>query len=228
MNKIEEYFFNRFLYPKEEIEYIIHRHPWALFSPLLKVTTFGILMPLLLGWVFAGEYMIYVSSLWLLIGIAYFVYEFVDWYYDVILLTTENILDIEWKGLFHKTANRINYDNVEGVSYKIEGAIPTLFKFGDLSIQTMSEGEKGLGKTSNVREVQKTILNKRDEIVTKKSESDTEVLKKAMKAIIAGEMGQEIDEEAVSTEPDQTEMKGKPVIILETKEIKDGKDKKKK
>jgi len=184
MNQFDIKAFQPFLDPDEIIEEVIHKHWIALLSDLLKTLLFGIIVPLLMVFIFPSPKFMLVGGIWLLIGIMYLVYNFFDWYLDAVLLTNEYILDIEWNGFFNKLANRIKYEYVESASYNIQGILPTFFSFGTLFIETHHEGEKGLKQCANVRAMQKLVLSKRDEIMERQDSDDSETLQKALKAFI--------------------------------------------
>lgn len=230
IKQLDNYFFTQFLEPGEHIDDVVHHHWWALVKPLSTVIIFGITVPILGMWVFGGKYTIYVGFLWLLIGIGYLIFHLIDWFYDAIVLTNSNILDIEWKGVFHKLANRISYEHVDSVSYTIKGVFPTVFQFGDLIISTTGEGEKGLEKTGNVREIQKTILTACDKAKAAKGQNETDAFKKVIKALISEhgseDMEEEIEptseseEEIINQELDEKEKsEPKSVMILQTRSI---------
>jgi len=184
MNQFDLKAFEPFLDPDEVIEEVIHKHWIALLGDFLKTTLFGIIVPLLMVFIFPSPKFMLVGSLWLIIGILYLVYNFFDWYLDAILLTNEYILDIEWNGFFDKLADRIKYEYVESASYTIQGMFPTFFGYGELHIFTHHEGDKGLKHCANVRTIQKMVLSKRDEIMARQDSDDSESFKKALKAFI--------------------------------------------
>ena len=42
------------------------------------------------------------------------------------LITNKGVIDLEWKGWFHRTSARILYSDIEAASYEIKGIMPTL------------------------------------------------------------------------------------------------------
>lgn len=184
MTTIDQHAFNTFLDPDETILEVIHKHWFSLIAEVVKASLFGIITPLVLLWIIPNPRMLAVVIIWIIIGIGWVIYDFFDWYLDAIVLTDQNFLDIEWNGFFEKTANRINYEHLESASYVIKGVIATFFGFGDLTISTHNMGDKGLTHTRNVREMQKLVLNMRDKFVSEQSKSDTDDLKRALRAFI--------------------------------------------
>jgi uncharacterized membrane protein YdbT with pleckstrin-like domain len=215
MQKYDQKIFSSYLEPQEVILDVIHRHWYALLKNASKSIVFGMVTPIILFWIYSTPKVFVVSALWCIIGLLYLVYSFFDWYLDAIILTDQNLLDIEWNGFFNKLANRIGYVHIESVSYTIQGVIPTFFGFGDLHIATHNEGDKGLKIVSNVREMQQLILNKRDEFVASKSSTDSDALKKALKAFIReGGMIEDVPEK-----PKKENLEKKEIWITEKRKV---------
>jgi hypothetical protein len=65
------------------------------------------------------------------------------WVYgqSTILITNENIIEIKQTSLFSRKIAHLNMINVEDVSVRKEGILPTLLNYGGLSVQTAGETE---------------------------------------------------------------------------------------
>jgi membrane protein YdbS with pleckstrin-like domain len=66
----------------------------------------------------------------------------IDHYFDVWIITSERLLNIEQKGLFIRRISEVHYTRIQDISTSVSGIIPTVLNFGDLSIQTASETER--------------------------------------------------------------------------------------
>jgi uncharacterized membrane protein YdbT with pleckstrin-like domain len=64
---------------------------------------------------------------------------FIDYYLDVWIVTNKRILDIEQKGIFNRIVAEHSLDRIQDVTGSQKGVIQTLFKFGDVYIQTAGE-----------------------------------------------------------------------------------------
>jgi len=58
------------------------------------------------------------------------------WKKNVFFITTHRLIDIEQQGFFHRVVSEIPYDQIEDVSGKVSGICGTIFRYGDVHIQT--------------------------------------------------------------------------------------------
>ncbi|OGM82458.1 hypothetical protein A2376_01995 [Candidatus Woesebacteria bacterium RIFOXYB1_FULL_47_31] len=76
---------------------------------------------------------------WYLITTAFILESFLTWFFNVYLITDERIVDIDFLNLLYKEVSDANIDKIQDVTYKMAGAVRTLFNYGDVLIQTASE-----------------------------------------------------------------------------------------
>jgi uncharacterized membrane protein YdbT with pleckstrin-like domain len=73
---------------------------------------------------------------WIIImWIAFFVF-YTDYYLDIWILTDQRVIDIEQKGLFSRHVSSLNISNIQDITTKQVGFIPTIFNYGEVHIQT--------------------------------------------------------------------------------------------
>jgi len=77
---------------------------------------------------------IYYLFIWL-----FFFNVFIDYYLDVWIVTTKRIIDIEQRGLFNRVVAEHSLEKIQDVTGAQKGLIQTIFKFGDVFIQTAGE-----------------------------------------------------------------------------------------
>lgn len=77
--------------------------------------------------------------IWYLISIAYTLESFLTWFFNIYIVTDERIIDIDFYNLIYKEVSDANIDKIQDVTYKMGGAIRTVFNYGDVLIQTASE-----------------------------------------------------------------------------------------
>ena len=65
--------------------------------------------------------------------------NFVSWFYNLGLLTTRRIVDIDLHDLTYKNVSTTGYSVVQDASYIQNGVIMSLFHFGDVHIQTAGQ-----------------------------------------------------------------------------------------
>ncbi|HRZ95446.1 MAG TPA: PH domain-containing protein [Candidatus Moranbacteria bacterium] len=68
----------------------------------------------------------------------------IDYYFDVWIVTDRRIVNIEQKGLFSRTISELELEKVQDITTNVHGVIPTFLNYGDLQVQTAAEQEKFL------------------------------------------------------------------------------------
>lgn len=68
----------------------------------------------------------------------------VDYYFDIWIVTDRRIVNIEQKGLFSRRISELELEKVQDITTNVRGVIPTFLNFGDLLVQTAAEQEKFL------------------------------------------------------------------------------------
>ena len=72
----------------------------------------------------------------LLIGLLFFAYHFIMWYFTLYIVTTERIRQVTQRGFFGKNVVELRLAKIQNISYNIPGFSGELFKFGTIVIQT--------------------------------------------------------------------------------------------
>ncbi len=152
------YAFHRFHFTgqreNEEVIEVIHRH-WLnilvnfffvffltslILGSMIIVPSF---FPTLLGENTAVFFYFIEDTFFIFIWIFSFLI-WIDYYFDVWIITNERIVNIEQKGLFNRYISELNFRNIQDVATVVEGIIPTMFNFGEVSVQTAAEQERFL------------------------------------------------------------------------------------
>lgn len=81
------------------------------------------------------------GSAYLLFILGLLLYGFVDHYLDVYIITNERIVDIKQTGFFRREIAELHLREVQDVSARVNGFLPTMFHYGDIFIQTAGERE---------------------------------------------------------------------------------------
>ncbi len=66
-------------------------------------------------------------------------FMFIDYYLDVWIVTNERIIDVQQKGFFSRTIAEQRLSRVQDVTSEVEGVWPTVFRFGNVHVQTAGE-----------------------------------------------------------------------------------------
>lgn len=78
--------------------------------------------------------------LWYLLTLALSLEGFLNWYFDMFIVTDERIIDIDFKNLIYRNVTSTKIDRIEDVTYTVSGAIPSFMDFGNVMIQTAGAG----------------------------------------------------------------------------------------
>lgn len=107
-------------------------------GPILSL----LVMPFLIG---VGVYMPHLLSLFTAIMIGIFIVGVMllkSWYLwirSMFLITNMRVIALEQKGLFHKETQEAYFIEVCQVGTKVKGLMKSLFKYGDVLVQTQAE-----------------------------------------------------------------------------------------
>lgn len=116
----------------------------ALFLFLLIPVSYrslGILLPSLVQEPYRNPVLLVLT----LFGYGVWVFFFLgimSYWLDVWIVTDERVLKVEQRGLFRREFDEFRLSRVQDVSVEIHGLIPTLFRFGNLVVQTAGENPR--------------------------------------------------------------------------------------
>lgn len=84
----------------------------------------------------------------------------VDYYFDVWIITDCRIVDIEQLGLFRRNVSELEHSKVQDVTTEIHGILPTLLNYGFVYVQTAGKQTRFIFKqVSRPMMIRKMILN---------------------------------------------------------------------
>lgn len=137
---------------KEKIIKIIHRHWFDIFQQFLIIV--AVILVLISGFfifpgIFAGSnnpnfyaLLVFLESVFVLLIWVYAFLIWIDYYFDVWIITSEKIINVEQKGLFLRAVSELKYDKIQDVTVDVRGFFPTILNYGDVQIQTAGEQGK--------------------------------------------------------------------------------------
>jgi len=125
----------------EKVLYLAHQSPlinWyhVLITFVLIVAPFFFLFPLFE----LGMWGVGIFFALIIVGLFYGFRQVVRWYYNVFAVTDQRVIDIDQRGLFDRTVSVAPYANIQDVSYRIKGFWQTIFRYGNVLIQTSTPG----------------------------------------------------------------------------------------
>jgi len=137
---------------QENIIKIIHRHWFDIATQFVAILAAVGLM--LVAFAFLPSYtsffqennsrnlILFMESLFALFIWIYGFFIWIDYYFDIWIITSERIINIEQKGLFVRSMSEVKYSRIQDVTAEEKGVIPTMLDYGDVFIQTAAEKER--------------------------------------------------------------------------------------
>lgn len=71
----------------------------------------------------------------------------IDYYFDIWVITSERIINIEQKGMFSRKASELRFQKIQDITTEVTGFLPTVFNYGDVRIQTAGTTEEFVFRT---------------------------------------------------------------------------------
>jgi len=90
---------------------------------------------IVLTWMPSG-YFIVLPLIWYLGVFGYALLNFLQWYFNVYIVTNERIVDVDWFNLLYKQLATTQLDKVQDVTFKQGGIADLFFNYGNVFIQT--------------------------------------------------------------------------------------------
>lgn len=92
------------------------------------------------------------------------------WQTNVFIITTHRLIDIDRKGLFDTTISEVPFNQIEDISGRVKGLLSTLFKYGNLVVQTGGGKVQIVAeKIKNPHRLQQEINELRERFISKYS-----------------------------------------------------------
>ncbi len=173
---IAKYLFRVHLEPSERILQVCHRHIFVILPDLLRIGFFGFLVPMFLYFMFPEFSLIFI--MWVLVGAIKVFYVLFNWYHDSLLITDVSLIKVEWNGFFDRVSSRLEYQNIDGISYSLRGFRRTVFNYGDVQIgQTANSTSITLKDAVNPARVERLVLSHQEHFVSDQNLKDADSLK---------------------------------------------------
>lgn len=139
---------------EEKILLVLHRHWFDILAQLFLI--FLLIALIVLGFFYlpvlfpnfilevgSSFFLLIESFLAMLVWIIAFII-WIDYYFDVWIITDKRVVNIEQKGLFVRQVSELEIENIQDITTEVTGVIPTFLNFGDVFIQTAAERERFL------------------------------------------------------------------------------------
>lgn len=76
---------------------------------------------------------------WYLIVIMFVFERFLAWFFNMSIITDERIIDVDFTNLTTKKVADADIDKIQDVTFTNNGAVGTIFNYGDVLVQTAAE-----------------------------------------------------------------------------------------
>lgn len=177
----------------EQIVEVLHRNWFYLLEQFFLLFVIaglfiaGILyMPLFFPELFRAEQRALTAFVENFFMLALWIYGFliwVDYYYDIWIITNKRIVNIEQKGMFMRRVSELDYSKIQDVSTEVVGFVPTILNFGDVEVQTAGEEENFRFRTiSDPYHIKNVIIQMRQKSEKHSTERLGEMIKEKIAA----------------------------------------------
>jgi hypothetical protein len=154
----------------EQILLVVHRHWFDILSQFFIILI--MLLVLFGGFVFAtpiiklsngllsANLFLFLENVFFIFIWLFFFVTWIDYYFDVWIVTNERIVNIEQRGLFSRGISELELENIQDITVEVSGIIPTFLNYGNLYVQTAAEKERFIFKhVPNPYAIKDLIMN---------------------------------------------------------------------
>ena len=138
--------------PDEKVILLLRRHPFVLFKQNLLFLIYfaipvGVYVVAKLWLTFILSFPIYpifvlLISIYCSFFLLFLLIEWIDYYFDVWLVTNKRLIDVDQIGLFKRVIAETRLDKIQDITVEINGPFATLFHYGNVHIQTAARTKR--------------------------------------------------------------------------------------
>jgi len=162
-------------YSGEKIIKIVRRHWFNIFQQYIVVIAMLFLLfislqilPNIFSFSENGAELFFAESFFAIVIWLYIFIIWIDFYFDVWIITTNRIVNIEQKALFMRHISELKFSKIQDVSIEVDGFIPTILNYGDVHIQTAgTRGRFLFHKVPNPYRLKSLIMNMQSKAIKK-------------------------------------------------------------
>ena len=125
---------------------------------------------------------IYIFGIFQLVVILVFLVATLDFYFDIVVVTDRQLVDIDQEQLLFRRISQLNLEDVEDVTSVVKGFFPSVFNYGSLEVQTAGEARNfEIPNIKNTHEIESIISDLADQ-----AKSGIQIEKRAPDGAIKG------------------------------------------
>jgi hypothetical protein len=170
----------------DEIVEKVYRRPFT--SYFVKILFFFVLyggIALGLWFVFRGTHFWGVWNVAAIFTFYKILHMYSQWYFNAILMTTNNLIFVAWEGLFQKNYTRLDYWNLDEVQVMRMGVKSFLSNYGDLYFMKAGAGKlHNFKKINRPNKVAREIEAYREKQVDSKNFTEESALKELLSNMV--------------------------------------------
>jgi len=154
--------------PDEKILYVFRQSflvniPWLFFSIVLCFAPF-LILPLVPNFINPG-FKFSSTLFWYLIVFGYGLQNFLNWFFNVYIISNKKIVDVDFQGILYKKISEAPLKSIEDVTSTVKGIVGVVFNIGNVYIQTAAENREFefdfLDNPSKVRDIISDLVAKK-------------------------------------------------------------------
>ncbi|MDP1722416.1 MAG: hypothetical protein Q8L37_04335 [Candidatus Gottesmanbacteria bacterium] len=121
-------------------QHIIVNVPWITISALLMIVPM-VMFPMILAnlklpFIIPGGYILVGVLSWYLFILGFALTNFLRWFFNIYIVTTERIVDIDFIHILYKEFSEARLVNIQDITYNTGGIFESFFNYGNVLIQT--------------------------------------------------------------------------------------------
>lgn len=140
-------------YEDENIVLVIRRHKIILLTYAFYIILMVAIPPIfyfsIIPGAFSGFFYEPYDRVFMLLSIIFYGFVWIiaftiwlDYYFDIWILTDQRIIDVEQVGLFSRVVSEVDLEKIQDVTSEVHGILSTIFGFGDIHVQTAAEEKR--------------------------------------------------------------------------------------
>lgn len=195
-SKIQKIGFGDILEDEEEvIESVFRRMLMRTFMRALIWFCVFVYTGALWMWFFRTSIWVYIGGASVLYGFYRIFYTFSYWYLNAIVMTTHNLIFVQWEKLFHRRTTRLDYWNLDEIEVERTGLSSYFYHYGTLHFYKANGGELySFTQCHAPNKVAREIESYKQKLVDLKNIQEESTLK----GILSGMVQRHLDEHGVS------------------------------
>ncbi len=124
----------------------------------------------------AKQFSVFLFSAYYFFVLSYFLILWLDYYFDITIVTNERIIDIQQTGLFNRSVSELYLTQVQDVSGKQIGIAQSIFGYGNVIIQTAgSKTNFVIDHVHNAYDVARKIIDLQEALMERNRNQDDAV-----------------------------------------------------